>query len=45
MTLGVLYPSFGEYALMGLNFWILFNLKFNKFAQGYYLALASLVVF
>lgn len=43
--LGVLYPSFAEYSLIGLPFWMLYNLKFNSFPHGYYLVLASLVLF
>ena len=33
-----MYPSFGEYSLIGLNFWILFNIKFLNLPHGYYFA-------
>lgn len=43
--LGVIYPVFAEYSLIGLPFWILYNLKFNNLSHGYYFALMALVLF
>lgn len=43
--LGVIYSPFAQYALIGLPFWILFNLKFNRLSHGYYFVLLSLVLF
>ena len=45
MCTGIFYPTFLDYSLIGLNFWILSNIKFNNFAQGFYLALLSLLLF
>ncbi len=45
MCTGIFYPTFLDYSLIGLNFWILSNIKYNNFAQGFYLALLSLLLF
>ena len=43
--LGVVYPNFSEHALIGLNFWTLYNIKSNSLSHGYYVVLLSLLGF
>lgn len=43
--MGVIYPSFADYSLMVLPFWILYKLKFNDLSHGYYFVLLSLALF
>jgi hypothetical protein len=45
ITLGLSYPSIRDYSLLGLNFWILFNIKFNGLSHGYYFVLLTLAAF
>ena len=39
------YSGTQDYALLMMNFWILYNIKFNKFSHGYYFVLLSLLAF
>ncbi len=45
ISLGLNYPSITDYSLLGLNFWILFNIKFNGLSHGYYFVLLTLAAF
>jgi hypothetical protein len=43
--LGQFYPSLSDISLLGLNFWILYNIKKGNILQGYYFVILSLVLF
>ncbi len=45
VCLGTIDNEWLNYSLMGMNFWILYNIKFNGISHGYYAVLLTLVVF